>query len=171
MKLMMWGLPIISLTFTWWFSAGVQLSFFAAGLASFAQTSLLKSPEMRKFFGITPMPVEPTGPRTYPGSANTPAGPLSTAEIGGRYEGGAKPAVKDTIKTAINDVKGGVKYLAGATKEKQAENEAKKSKLQAEEYEKRRTLEIKEERLKKAAEKFKKKTALGKRKSATTRKN
>ncbi|KUJ17505.1 uncharacterized protein LY89DRAFT_549218, partial [Mollisia scopiformis] len=53
---MMWGLPLVSLLFTFWLPAALQLSFFVSGLLSFCQATLLRQPWFRNYFNMTPLP-------------------------------------------------------------------------------------------------------------------
>jgi YidC/Oxa1 family membrane protein insertase len=104
-KALTYGLPGLTLLFTWWLPAAVQISFFVSGLLSFAQASMFKSPVFRNYFGMTPLPStnNPTAPPSpYKGtmklaaSAPAPASGanatpksspvLSTSELNSRFE-------------------------------------------------------------------------------------
>lgn len=57
-----YGLPAITVLFTWWLPAGLQLSFFVSGLLSFAQAQIFRSPAFRGWAGMYPLPKKPVDP-------------------------------------------------------------------------------------------------------------
>jgi YidC/Oxa1 family membrane protein insertase len=88
----MWGLPALSIAFTWWMPAAVQVTFFVSGLLSFGQASLFRQEWFRKYFNMTPVPKPtpagqaPASP--YKGNLNIKANPvLSQAELSQRFQG------------------------------------------------------------------------------------
>ena len=128
MKLMAYALPAFTLLFTWWLPAGVQLSFFVAGVISACQSLLFRWAPFREFFNMTPMPKgpglfnKPAEPSPYQPrivtvqqslSRNTPyAGtrPSST----GTYE----PPRKTTILSGLtNEVKSTISSVQASARE------------------------------------------------------
>lgn len=94
MKAMMWGMPMLTLLFTWWLPAAVQLSFFVSGVLSYFQSALLRQTWFRSWLDMTPIvpkinttSVAPISPYQGIMKRAAPAGPLSTTELGSRFEG------------------------------------------------------------------------------------
>jgi YidC/Oxa1 family membrane protein insertase len=87
---MMWGLPALSLLFTWWLPASVQLSFFVTGVLSFIQVTCMRQTWFRNFFGMVPLPASgPQGPppSPYKGLMKRSASPVLTqAELNSRFQ-------------------------------------------------------------------------------------
>jgi YidC/Oxa1 family membrane protein insertase len=132
-----WGLPALTVIFTWWQPAALQLTFFISGLLSFGQASLFRTEWFRKFFNMTPIP-KPAGdasapPSPYKGRLKVAASPvLSQAELSQRFQGaqsnaplqgtvskirGARPsgsAIGKVISTTFKDVSSVVKDVTGA---------------------------------------------------------
>ncbi|KAE8447829.1 hypothetical protein EG329_010058 [Mollisiaceae sp. DMI_Dod_QoI] len=167
-KGMMWGLPGLSLLFTWWLPASVQLSFFVAGLCSFIQATLLRQPWFRNYWNMTPLPQPkgPTEPSPYKGNLKVAANPvLSQAELNSKFqEAGTSPQrtveeirklspPKKVIGNVLGSITGTVAEIRDAGKgivEKGKENlETRKGKNDAKEkrrYEEKRQEELKKER-------------------------
>lgn len=59
-KLMMYGLPCLTLVATSFLPAAVQLSFFVSGLLAFFQATLFRQPWFRTYFNMTALPKNPT---------------------------------------------------------------------------------------------------------------
>jgi hypothetical protein len=60
MKGLSYFLPALSLAFTSWLPASVQLSFFVTGVTGFIQAQLFRNEAFRARFNLTPMPKRPT---------------------------------------------------------------------------------------------------------------
>lgn len=124
---MKWGLPALSLIFTWWLPAAVQLSFFVSGLMSFGQATLFRQTWFRERFNMTPLSsnaipgakVEPKNP--YKGKLKLAANPvLSQAELSGRFQNAQKRALSEKLgKIRENNPPDGVlgKVINGAFKD------------------------------------------------------
>jgi YidC/Oxa1 family membrane protein insertase len=65
-KALSYGLPTISVLFTWWLPAGLQLSFFISGIASYAQAQTFRSAAFRRWAGMYPLPTKMADPFTKP---------------------------------------------------------------------------------------------------------
>lgn len=108
-KAFMYGLPALTLVFTSWLPAGVQLSFFVSGVLSCIQAFTFRNAKFRRYFNMTPLPIatpKPSGgpPSPYKGTirlasnANTTSPPtysaplrrvnpaLSTNELNSRFQ-------------------------------------------------------------------------------------
>jgi len=86
----MWGLPALTIAFTWWMPAAVQVSFFVSGLLSFGQATLFKQDWFRTYFNMTsllePKPAGQAPESPYKG--NMKVNPvLSQAELSQRFQG------------------------------------------------------------------------------------
>jgi YidC/Oxa1 family membrane protein insertase len=145
-------LPAVSLAFTWWLPASVQLSFFITGVTGFLQAQLFRNASFRRYFNITPMP---TRPSTLDAFAESPsASATSKTSTGGIYEPPREAPAKTTFLSGLTrEVKSGVKAvqtsarktmksakeLAGqdAPEGKRSKNQLKK----AADYEKKRRAE------------------------------
>jgi YidC/Oxa1 family membrane protein insertase len=137
---MKWGLPALSLLFTWWLPAAVQLSFFVSGLMSFGQAALFRQTWFREYFNMTPLTKnaipgkksEPENVSPYKGKLKVAANPvLSQAELSSRFQGAQKSALNEklgqirenkppggalgkVINSAFKDVKGTVDEIKDA---------------------------------------------------------
>jgi YidC/Oxa1 family membrane protein insertase len=175
MKIMMYGLPALTLIFTWWLPAALQLSFFVSGLLSFFQASLFKAPWFRSYFNMTPLLEAPTpgqkAPSPYKGTMNVrakpvidatytkaddPPPPLSKAKQGVEGAGRSPLKVLNPKKVLDGAMKDIMSSYEGARKtvtdlkergEKKMEQRNEKSDREAaERYEKKRQEEIRRER-------------------------
>ena len=164
MKLMMYGLPLLTVIFTWWLPAALQLSFFVSGILSFGQASLLKMPAVRSYFNMQPLPEGPAGttgpisplspatkpPSPYKGNLKVRA-PLSTAELNKAFQEGRKQSffAKATKSVMDNSPLGEIGKAGGSmmdkARERKAANDAKTERKARDEYEKKRQKEIREE--------------------------
>ncbi len=159
-KAMIWGLPAISLIFTSWLPASVQISFFVAGLCSFVQSTLFRQSWFRSFFNMTPLPARaPAGsnpaapPSPYKGTMKIAANPvLSSRELSGRFEAAdeKKEVKKGVLGGVLGEVTGTFKGLGSKAKEtynKQTDNgRAKQKAKEAKAYEEKRRKEIEMDR-------------------------
>ncbi len=177
-KAMMWGFPAVSLAFTWWLPASVQLSFFVAGLLSWGQASLLKQAWLRNYFNMTPLPARPQGsappaaPAPYKGTLKRAnPGPLSTTELGQRFEGAATRGVLQktvgqirgmeppaspakrilniaplkAVRSTIDEIKDASKGMLDKAKTSMKDREIKNEIAERERYEKKRQEEIRKQ--------------------------
>lgn len=126
---MKWGLPALSLLFTWWLPAAVQLSFFVSGLMSFGQATLFRQTWFRQYWNMTPLPtnaipgakVGPENISPYKGKLKIAANTvLSQAELSSRFQGAQKSALNEKLgKIRENKPPGGAlgKVINGAFKD------------------------------------------------------
>jgi YidC/Oxa1 family membrane protein insertase len=88
MKFMSYFLPAISLAFTFWLPAAVQLSFVTTGLLSFGQAELFKNRAFRERFNMYTLgtPAAP-GPALNRGTIDVKGRTLSQEDINKTYTG------------------------------------------------------------------------------------
>jgi YidC/Oxa1 family membrane protein insertase len=140
-KAMMFGLPALSLAFTWWFPAAVQLSFVTTSAISYLQVSAMQTPWFRSYFKMTPLPTRKPSSSNYPGpQSSNPRSPLSQAELNSRFESSAKP------KSLLSEAKEGFQGSIKLAKEKMAQQSVDKELKSHQAYEQRRQKEIAEEK-------------------------
>ena len=172
MKLMMYGLPAITLILTSWLPAALQVSFFVSGLLSFFQASLFKAPWFRSSFNMTPLPVAPVAPMpgqgastTYKGTMNMRAKPIidakgvviptqpvetQAAEGASRTPLKAKKVLDGAMKDVMRGYEGARKTfsdVAARGKKGVSDRVEKGDRAAAEKYETRRQGEIEQMRL------------------------
>ncbi|EHL02100.1 putative Mitochondrial inner membrane protein OXA1L [Glarea lozoyensis 74030] len=145
-KAMMFGLPALSLAFTWWFPAAVQLSFAITSTISYGQVVAMANPTFRSFFNMTPVPPQtPTGPGSSSSSVSqsTTSTPsvLSQAELNSRFQGTSTP------KKLFNEAKEGFEGTLKLAKEKMSESTEDRERKRVEDYEARRQKEIAQEKI------------------------
>jgi YidC/Oxa1 family membrane protein insertase len=175
-KAMMWGFPMLTILFTWWLPAALQLSFFVSGVLSAAQATLFRKAWFRHRFGMTPLPTKPSKTdapvSAYKGTLKRVAspGPLSTTELGNRFEGPkaglqktvgqirdmqppAQSKLKEILGAPISGIKGTIDSIKDAgkgavdmTKERMAKNKEKSAINERKAYEAKRQEELKKER-------------------------
>lgn len=164
MKFMAYALPAFTLLFTWWLPAGVQLSFFVAGVISAAQGLLFRWAPFRSFFNMTPMPKrpdlfsKPTEPSPYQPRIITAQHSLShkipysgTQPSVGRYEPPRKPTLlsglKKEVKSTISSVQASARETYKSAKEyagQESKDGKKRTKAElrsANDYERKRKAE------------------------------
>jgi YidC/Oxa1 family membrane protein insertase len=147
-KAMMFGLPALSLAFTWWFPAGVQLSFVTASILSYTQVVAFQQPWFRSYFKMTPIaPVvrQTSSSYSYPGARPATSGPvLSQSELNSRFQGADQGQAKDQslLAEAKQSFQGSVKLA----RDKMAKSNEDKERKRIEDYELKRQKEIKEEK-------------------------
>ena len=162
MKLLAFGFPILSLLFTFWLPAGVQLSFFVTGLWSAAQVTLFRKPAVRSALGMMQMPppvkevnLKDASPyradiRTVQQMKQQQAAPTTK---------GIFAALNDTIEGAKASAREGMKTAREAAGQSEVPGKRTKAQLaKAKEYELKRRAEEKEKerqmrRWKKASQK------------------
>ena len=159
MKLMMYGLPLLTVVFTYWLPAALQLSFFISGFLSFGQASLFKMPAFRRYFNMQPLPgvdapiaasTTPDGkpPSPYKGKMQVRA-PLSTAELNSAFQESRKQGLLEKARKQMLDSTKEIRTAAGTMVEKGSNSmkgrSEKNEKKAREEYEKKRQAEIKAE--------------------------
>lgn len=157
MKLMMYGLPVITLLFTSWLPAAVQFSFFVSGLLSFGQASLFKIPAFRSYFNMHPLPNAPAAaPITPEGKPPTPykgnmkvRAPLTLAELNSAFQQSRKQSLIDKAKRQVMDATKEMRTASGTmmgkTKDSLESRRLRSEKQEREKYEERRQEEIKAE--------------------------
>jgi YidC/Oxa1 family membrane protein insertase len=154
MKLMMYGLPAITLLFTWWLPAALQLSFFVSGLLSFGQASLFKWPWFRNYMNMTPLPTGPVAapddrtPSPYKGTMKVRS-PMSTAELNSAFQESRKQSLLEKAKKQVMDNTKEIRTAAGTMMNKTQGSlkgrQEKAEKKARDEYEKKRKQEIQAE--------------------------
>lgn len=145
MKLLAYGFPILSILFTFWLPAGVQLSFFVTGLWSAAQVTLFKNPAFRSFLGMTQMP-PPVKEVNLKDASPYRADIVTVQQMKQRQAApttkGIFAALNETVEGAKKSAREGMKTARQAAG--QTEEPGKRSKAQlakAAEYEKKRRAE------------------------------
>ncbi|TVY49361.1 Mitochondrial inner membrane protein [Lachnellula occidentalis] len=160
---MMWGIPAISLIFTWWLPASVQLSFFVTGLLSFGQVTMMRQPWFRKAFKMVPLPT--TGPKgsapsPYKGTIKRSESPVLTQQdLNARFQNASssfprppeapKSAFKKMINVALKPlepVKAAMSPVIASGKTMQEDQNKKRGRKDAQKYEAKRNKEVKRER-------------------------
>jgi YidC/Oxa1 family membrane protein insertase len=155
MKLMMYGLPVLTLLFTWWLPAAVQLSFFVSGVLSFGQASLFKMPAFRSYFNMYPLPAA-AAPTTSDGKPSTPykgnmkvRAPLTQVELNNAFQESRKQSMlgkaKKSMMDATKEVRTAGGTMMGKTTESLERRRERSEKESRERYEKKRQEEIKAE--------------------------
>lgn len=137
---MMWGMPAISLAFTSFMPAAVQLSFFVSSSISFGQATLFRSPKFRSWANMTPLPNKNPSP-----SAST----LRMREIASPIDGETKPAKRFSLDGSLGSVMDGFqsakKGVMDSAKERREKSDDKTAKMRADAYERKRQSELAEE--------------------------
>ncbi|TVY44874.1 Mitochondrial inner membrane protein [Lachnellula subtilissima] len=160
---MMWGIPAISLLFTWWLPASVQLSFFFTGLLSFTQVTMMRQPWFRQSFKMVPLPeTGPKGPSlsAYKGTIKRLESPVLTQEeLNARFQSSSssfprqpevsKSALKKMMNVALKPlepVKAAMAPTITSARNMQNDQNKKRGKKDAQKYEEKRSEEIRRER-------------------------
>ncbi|KAL3423324.1 Mitochondrial inner membrane protein OXA1 [Phlyctema vagabunda] len=139
-KLMMYGIPGVTLAFTSFLPAGLQLSFFVTGLLSYIQASVFRNPKVRAALGMTPLPsTNASGPLQPTLNVRT-AIPVDAVEV--RQNAGAVKEVMSTYQGARK----AVQDVTGTGKEKVQERRQKSAREAAQKFEEQRQKEIREAR-------------------------
>ncbi|KAL2067525.1 hypothetical protein VTL71DRAFT_1950 [Oculimacula yallundae] len=125
-RAMIWGMPALSLAFTFWLPAAVQISFFVSSVLSFFQATLFRADWFRKRFNMTPIPQHigtktstPANPSPHRKDIRIAANPvLSQKQLSGRFQ--APVTVQNPVASAFQEEepkpkKAGV--IGGFTKE------------------------------------------------------
>ncbi|SZF00019.1 unnamed protein product [Blumeria hordei] len=160
LSIMKWGFPLLSLVFTSWLPAAVQLHFFASGLLSLAQSTLLRQPAFRTAMSMTPLPkpisaasaAADTGPSSKIRMIKSPV--LSQTELHERFQPAPTVAtaahppprrcrrlLKETltdIRSTVQEVVEAGRGLMGQTKQEVQDRLAKAEKRQRDMYEAKR---------------------------------
>lgn len=157
MKFMMYFLPILTVSFTWWLPAALQLSFFISGLLSFGQATLFQQPAFRRAVNMYPLPTaaapakdgKPSTP--YKGSMMTRTQPLTQAQIREAHQITTKPKptnplLKEAMGT-FKEMKNAADGVVGKMKDRTEASSERKAREAAEAYEKKRQAELKKEQL------------------------
>lgn len=171
LRVMSYGLPAITVIFTYFLPAGLQLSFLVSGVLSFFQSSMFKNASFRKAAGMAPLP-PPQSANPSSGSSTIKLAPEqyrdttslsyqapnvtstlrgvsvnSTPEVEKTMLGSMKASLSDGFKEA----KGVVDSTKKTVDEKlgNARKDGKRTKLEiksAEQYEKKRSAELQQKR-------------------------
>lgn len=146
MTLMMYGLPLLTVVFTWWLPAALQLSFFISGLLSFGQSSLFKLPAFRRYFDMLPLDhAAAPPPSPYKNNMKVRA-PLSQAELNRSFQQSRKQGILQKAKSSLLDTTKEIRGSASSVVEQgrgySKGSMEKAEKKRREEYEKRRQAEI-----------------------------
>jgi YidC/Oxa1 family membrane protein insertase len=171
-KFMLYGLPGLSVLFTFWLPASVQLSFLVTSMLSYMQLLIFKNPRFRERFNMYPIssPVIPTASPSTTATTATPSpykgkmvrrGPPSQAELNSSYSRPSAARVEiepakssnplsTIIGGAVKEAKGlrdsALNSMNSANKDRQESRSKKAEKEEAEAYEKRRSKELAQER-------------------------
>lgn len=145
MKLLAYGFPILSVLFTFWLPAGVQLSFFVTGLWSAAQVTLFRWPSVRSFLGMAQMP-PPVKEVDLKNASPYRADIITVQQMKQRQEApttrGIFAALNDTVEGAKKSAREGVKTAREMAGQQEAPGKRTKAQLaKAKEYEKKRRAE------------------------------
>lgn len=148
-KLMSYGLPAVTVLFTWWLPSGLQFSFLISGVLSACQATMFRMPGFRSYFGMTPLP-----PRVDPFAAKEALSPyrrdiLTAQQMKERYETpdakGVLSALTDKVKDVKETARKGVKGMKEYAGQERKDGKRTKAEIQkAEAYEKKRQREEKE---------------------------
>lgn len=146
MKMFAIGMPLLTLVFTYWLPAGLQLSFLLSGILSAAQATLFRNAAFRNKMGMAQLPT-PVDPFAKPAEVSRFREDILTAEqMKAQYEapkaegvlGGLKDQIADIRQSASKSVKEMKEYTGQERKDgKRTKQEIKK----AEEYEAKRAKE------------------------------
>ncbi|OBT46346.1 hypothetical protein VE00_02775 [Pseudogymnoascus sp. WSF 3629] len=145
MKLLAYGFPILSILFTFWLPAAVQLSFFVTGLWSAAQVTLFRYPSVRSFLGMAQMP-PPVKEVDLKNASPYRADIITVQQMKQRQEApttrGIFAALNDTVEGAKKSAREGVKTAREMAGQQEAPGKRTKAQLaKAKEYEKKRRAE------------------------------
>ena len=174
---MSYGLPAMTLLFTWWLPAAVQLSFWVSGVISFLQSLLFQSAAGRKVLGLDPLTTRVKGPEgptsPYKGNmkiaataqvqAARPRPALTTLEINSRFQAAEPPqppvsglrakvnekasALYEKMATPIGDVAASGRAMVEKANLSMDRRRAKGEMEERKRYEIKRAEELKKERL------------------------
>lgn len=142
-KFFVWGFPALGFLCTFWLPAGVQVSFLASGILSMFQSQLIRAPWFRARTNMTPLPRKASPSTPNLNQSPLKRGPLSSSELGNRFEG-PKDEGKKGIKGTFDSLKDAGMNVMGQGKEKMAERAQKQTAKQRQEYELKRREEIKQ---------------------------
>ncbi|OBT84451.1 hypothetical protein VE02_06435 [Pseudogymnoascus sp. 03VT05] len=145
MKLLAYGFPIVSILFTFWLPAGVQLSFFVTGLWSAAQVTLFRWRSIRSFLGMAQMPLsikEVDLKNASPYRADIITAQQMKQRQAAPTTRGIFAALNDTVEGAKKSAREGVKTAREMAGQQEAPGKRTKAQLaKAKEYEKKRRAE------------------------------
>jgi YidC/Oxa1 family membrane protein insertase len=157
LKAMSYGFPGLTLLFTWWLPASVQLSFFFTGALSFIQGTAFRHPTIRVFLGMVPLtppkgpdapyqarvvtlsPNEQTGTWEAPRGSHSAPTPSPKSTIIGGFKKEVSEAV-DSIKKSGKDTVQKANVIMGRAPRKDGVL-SKQEKKDADKFETRRRME------------------------------
>jgi YidC/Oxa1 family membrane protein insertase len=158
LKALAYGLPALTLIFTSWLPAGLQLSFFVSGLASAGQATAFRSNAVRERLGMVPLP-STSGSNIFEATAKTEEPRLrkdilTLDDLKAKYEAPkveAQSGIKAWREKAVSGIRDGMQSAEKSMKEMTggsapAGKRTKAEKAKAEEYEKKRAREEAERR-------------------------
>ncbi|KAI9791637.1 MAG: Mitochondrial inner membrane protein oxa1 [Peltula sp. TS41687] len=153
MRLLTYGLPVLTLTFMLNWPAAVQITFFVSMVLATIQSFLFRQPRFRRWAGISPLPRGPTlAPvaSAYPGKLNLAARYQAPSAAAAAEEKMPKP--EGIIGGAVAEVKGmgtemkkSWRKLKGEAPPKKPGERTEAEKRQAAAYERRRQKELKQQ--------------------------
>jgi membrane protein insertase Oxa1/YidC/SpoIIIJ len=175
-KVLMYALPVVSLAVMAWMPGAVQLVFFSTSVAAVAQTSALRNPHVRKFFGLQPLPPKgaPKADSTLVAQSSPYKGTLTTTArvkdtpTPTQVTKVQKPSIIDSLGKASGAFSPGVSTVKEELEKKKAEKKKELEALKHKEYEQKRFTQVEMEKAAKKAEKAVKKVV--KKPAATTAK-
>jgi membrane protein insertase Oxa1/YidC/SpoIIIJ len=149
-KAMSYGLPGLSLAFTWWLPAGLQLSFLVAGILSAIQAVVFRNPAFRSMVKMEPLP-EKLPDAFAPKEIVSPyrRDILTVEQMQEKYEApqakGVLSVLGEKVEEAKKSAREGVQSLKERAGQERKDGKRTKQELQkAEAYEKKRAKEEKE---------------------------
>lgn len=136
---MQWGMPLLSMIFTSFMPAAVQLSFLVSSSFSFGQATLFRNPKFRSWANMTPIPTQ---------NLSIPQSTLRMREVpgaGGEATPGKRFSLDGSLGNVMDGFQSAKKGVVDMAKERRAKSDDASAKARAAAYEERRKREIAEE--------------------------
>lgn len=136
---MQWGMPALSMIFTSFMPAAVQLSFLVSSSISFGQATLFRTPQFRSWANMTPLPQPNPSP-----SENT----LRMREVpitAGDTKTPKRYSLDGSLGNVMEGFQSAKKGVVDMAKERRAKQDDASVKARADAYEEKRQREIAEE--------------------------
>lgn len=149
MKMFAIGMPLLTLIFTYWLPAGLQLSFLLSGILSAGQATLFRNPDFRAKMGMAELP-KPVDPFAKPEIMSKYREDIMTAEqMREKYEAPKAEGILGGFKERITDLKESagksVKEMKEYTGQERKDGKRTKAEIRkALEYEEKRSKEEKQ---------------------------
>ncbi|QSZ31226.1 hypothetical protein DSL72_000789 [Monilinia vaccinii-corymbosi] len=136
---MQWGMPALSMLFTSFMPAAVQLSFLVSSAFSFGQSTLFRTPQFRSWANMTPL----ADPNPSPSQNILKMREVTSSEA--EIKSPKRYSLDGTLGNVMDRFQSAKKGMVDMTKERRAKQDDAAAKSRAEAYEKRRQAEIAEE--------------------------